>query len=165
MVTIVKAGEGLGGTVAANLAAQHPRDFDHLVSFFLCENYYYDIGTGESQIDYNTIAGYVKSNPMQRRAIEKSPIFSKKFSDSKFQTLWLLEENWKEVWEMFERCLRDIWEMFARCLRDVWEMFERCERCLRDMQQLIATKVVETIWLQSFQLGILARDQIKLRKW
>ena len=34
MVTIVKAGEGLGGTVAANLAAQHPRDFDHLVSFF-----------------------------------------------------------------------------------------------------------------------------------
>ena len=35
MVTIVKAGEGLGGTVAANLAAQHPRDFDHLVRFFL----------------------------------------------------------------------------------------------------------------------------------
>ena len=87
MVTFVKAGEGLGGTVAANLAAQHPRDFDHLVSFFLCENYHYDIGTGESQIDYNTITGYVKSNPMQRRAIEKSPIFSKKFSDSKFQTL------------------------------------------------------------------------------
>ena len=37
MVTIVKAGEGLGGTVAANLAAQHPRDFDHLVSFFYVE--------------------------------------------------------------------------------------------------------------------------------
>ena len=42
MVTIVKAGEGLGGTVAANLAGQHPRDFDHLVSFFLCGNYDYD---------------------------------------------------------------------------------------------------------------------------
>ena len=27
-----KAGEGLGGTVAANLAAQHPGDYNHMVS-------------------------------------------------------------------------------------------------------------------------------------
>ena len=33
MATPAKAGEGLGGTVAANLAAQHPRDYNHLVSF------------------------------------------------------------------------------------------------------------------------------------
>ena len=28
-------GEGLGGTVAANMAAHHPSDFNHMVSFFV----------------------------------------------------------------------------------------------------------------------------------
>ena len=28
-------GEGLGGTVAANMAAHHPSDFNHMVTFFV----------------------------------------------------------------------------------------------------------------------------------